>query len=261
MRLMREVRCFAGAEADSPVLNSWAGTGTSADLGTFWTLRAVLEGPVDGRTGYLCDVKDVDRLLRQIVAPRLASVAPLSVSALAQAMLTLLPEAARACPKPARLAAIELKLSPHTALTAAVENTPMIQLTQSFEFAAAHRLSCAGLSDAENTRLFGKCSNPHGHGHNYVLEVTVASPVDDRTGRLLDLSQLDRAARERIIEPFDHKNLNVECPDFARLNPTVENIARVIFDRLKDAVAPARLARVRVWETPKTYAECSADDP
>src|SRR3990172_6552708 len=101
----------------------------------------------------------------------------------------------------------------------------MIHLTQAFEFAAAHRLSCEGLSDAENQRLFGKCSNPHGHGHNYLLEVTVAGPADDRTGTLVDLARLDRTVRERIIDPFDHKNLNLECPDFARLNPTVENIA------------------------------------
>jgi len=246
------------------VLNSWAGTGTDTDLRTFWTLRAVVAGPIDARTGYLCDVKDLDRVLRQVVAPRLAAASSsgaVSITVLARAMQAGFSASAREWPKQAALSSIELELSPYTALSVQREDTDMFQLTQSFEFAAAHRLSCPGISDAENARLFGKCSNPHGHGHNYVLEVTVASSIDDRTGWVVELAQLDRTVRERVIAPFDHKNLNVECADFARLNPTVENIARVIFDRLKDAVGPARLARVRVWETPKTYAECSADDP
>ncbi len=275
---MREIRCFAGGGA-AP-LNSWAGTSAEADVRTFWTLRAVLEGPIDAKTGYLCDIKAIDAVLRRMVGRRLASVAldgQGGLAALGSALQAGFAEAAADCPRPADLSTVELRLSPHTSLAASFrtprasvgpnpkeragearhENTPMIHLTQSFEFAAAHRLACEGFSDAENARLFGKCSNPHGHGHNYLLEVTVAGEIDDRAGTVVDLPRLDRAVRERVIEPFDHKNLNVECPDFARLNPTVENIAKVIFDRLRTAVEPARLTRVRVWETAKTYAECA----
>jgi 6-pyruvoyltetrahydropterin/6-carboxytetrahydropterin synthase len=127
-------------------------------------------------------------------------------------------------------------------------------LTQSYEFSASHRLACPGKSDEENLRLFGKCSNPNGHGHNYVLEVSVALNGDAPGGTL---SELDRIVHAEVIEPFDHKNLNVECREFENLNPTVENIAQVLFDRLSPVVAPLQLASVRVWETPKTYAECS----
>ena len=136
----------------------------------------------------------------------------------------------------------------------------MMRLTQSFEFSAAHRLFCAELSDAENRRLFGKCSNPNGHGHNYVLEVTVCGTHGSDKGTVTDIGHIDRVVLERVIEPFDHKNLNLECPEFAQLNPSVENIARVIWDRLNGAFTGCRLASVRVWETPKTCAEYTGGD-
>ncbi|RME41388.1 MAG: 6-carboxytetrahydropterin synthase [Planctomycetota bacterium] len=135
----------------------------------------------------------------------------------------------------------------------------MVELTRAFEFSAAHRLWSETLSDEENLRIFGKCSNPHGHGHNYVLEVTVGGTPDEVTGTLIGPPELDRVVRERVIDPFDHKNLNVEVPEFCTINPSVENIARVIWDRLVEVLGPQRLARVRVWETAKTYAEYAGD--
>ena len=131
----------------------------------------------------------------------------------------------------------------------------MVLLTQSFEFSASHRLQCPGLTDEENHRMFGKCSNPNGHGHNYVLEVTVEVAPGSTSSTL---QKLDQYVRDEVIERFDHKNLNVECPEFSALNPTVENIAQVIFDRLADNLKTLCLYNVRVWETEKTYAECSA---
>ncbi|MFH1111245.1 MAG: 6-carboxytetrahydropterin synthase, partial [Planctomycetota bacterium] len=119
---------------------------------------------------------------------------------------------------------------------------------------------CKELSDAENPRLFGKCSNPNGHGHNYVVEVTVCGTVDSGKGTVADVGHVDRVVLERVIEPFDHKNLNVECAEFAQLNPSVENIARVIWDRLAGAFDGCRLASIRVWETPKTCAEYTGGD-
>lgn len=130
----------------------------------------------------------------------------------------------------------------------------MTLLTQSFEFSASHRLHCPGLTNEENHRLFGKCSNPHGHGHNYILEVTTKTGPES-TGSTLRI--LDRIVRAEVIERFDHKNLNVECEEFAELNPTVENIAQVIFNRLAFCPGSPGLCSVRVWETAKTYAECS----
>jgi len=258
MRLIREIRCYPSYGAQG-VTNSWAGTSDRADLGAYRVLRAVVDGPVDPRTGYLCDIKEIDRMLRAVVAPALRGV-PHDVHSLTQALAAAFPAAARQCPVPAALLAIELHVSPHTRLAIDKGGSGMMRLTQSFEFSAAHRLFSTELSDAENRRLFGKCSNPNGHGHNYVLEVTVCGTHGADKGTVTDVGQVDRVVLERVIEPFDHKNLNLECPEFAQLNPSVENIARVIWDRLDGAFTGCRLASVRVWETPKTCAEYTGDD-
>ena len=131
----------------------------------------------------------------------------------------------------------------------------MILLTQQFEFSASHRLHCPELSDEQNRQTFGKCNNPHGHGHNYLLEVTVAGTPDPRTGAVLPLPAFEQLVKERVIDRLDHKHLNTDTQEFREVNPSVENIARIIWNLLQDRVAPARLHRVRVWETAKTSAE------
>lgn len=131
----------------------------------------------------------------------------------------------------------------------------MVSLTYAFEFSAAHRLYCPDLSDEENRRLFGRCTNANGHGHNYVVRVTLKGAPDPRTRSIVALGNFEQIVNQRIIDRFDHKHLNLDCSEFASVNPTVENITRVIFDKLENAFPPARLESVRVYETPKTYAE------
>ena len=131
----------------------------------------------------------------------------------------------------------------------------MVSVTQAFEFSAAHRLYCRELSDDENREIFGKCANPNGHGHNYILEVTVAGVPDSTTGTVIRVHEFDALVKEIVIDRFDHKHLNLDCPEFAKLNPSVENITTVIWKLLDRRFKSARLAKVRVWETPKTYAE------
>lgn len=131
----------------------------------------------------------------------------------------------------------------------------MVQLTQSFEFSAAHRLHVPRLSDEENRRVFGKCNNPNGHGHNYVVEVSVSGRPDAQTGCLLPLPRFEEIVKARVIDRLDHTHLNRDTREFAEVNPSVENIAVVIWNLLCDHVSPARLSSVRVYETPKTYAE------
>ncbi|MCC6859175.1 MAG: 6-carboxytetrahydropterin synthase [Bryobacterales bacterium] len=108
----------------------------------------------------------------------------------------------------------------------------MIRLTRRYRFAASHRLHSAAFSEAENRALYGKCNNPFGHGHNYVLEVGVRAPVDPETGRAADVELLDRLVREQVIEAFDRRNLNTEVAAFTRLVATTENLGREIFRRL-----------------------------
>jgi 6-pyruvoyltetrahydropterin/6-carboxytetrahydropterin synthase len=123
-----------------------------------------------------------------------------------------------------------------------------LSLTRRYRFSASHRLHSSQFSDEENLRLYGKCSNPYGHGHNYILEVTIAGPVDPATGMIANLGELDPFVAREVIEAFDHRYLNEEIPEFASRVPTTENVCREIFRRLKQFPA-ARLERVRIQET------------
>jgi 6-pyruvoyltetrahydropterin/6-carboxytetrahydropterin synthase len=129
-----------------------------------------------------------------------------------------------------------------------------ISLTRRYRFAASHRLHTAKLSEAENKRVYGKCSNPYGHGHNYVLEVTVTGPVDPETGMIANLGELDPFVQREVIEPFDRKFLNEEVGEFREQVATTENVSRAIFDRLR-GFPLARLERVRIEETSKNSFE------
>ena len=132
----------------------------------------------------------------------------------------------------------------------------MVHLSQKFEFSASHRLHNPALPDATNADTYGKCNNPHGHGHNYELQVTVAG-VPDSSGMIINVPDFERLVNDTVIRKFDHKNLNVELPEFKDVIPTVENIAMTIYRLLKPALGKAKLASVTVWETPKTWCEYS----
>ncbi len=258
MKLMREVRCFCPPGTSGVASHSSDGSPGPDRFGMFWVLRAVVAGPVDERTGYLCDIKAIDRTLLDAVVPRLyerVTATGAGFGAVASALQAVFPLAARCCPRPASLYSLQLMISPFSSYTVMEGEPQMVRLTQSFEFCAAHRLSCKDLTDEENRRIFGKCSNPDWHGHNYLLEVTVSGTPDERTGTVVSLSEFEAVVRARVIEAVDHKNLNIQCDEFSSLNPSVENIARVIWKRLEGGFGKARLAGVRLWETSKTYAE------
>ncbi len=127
----------------------------------------------------------------------------------------------------------------------------MISLTRCYEFPAAHVLAADSLDHAENLRIFGKCANPNGHGHNYRVEVTLTGALDPETGQLIAIDQLDAIFDETVREPFSHRMLN-ELDAFAGLVPTAENIARVVHSALEPILIDrtrARLAQVRIVET------------
>lgn len=131
-----------------------------------------------------------------------------------------------------------------------------VTLSRRYTFAASHRLYSEKLSEAENQRVFGKCANPYGHGHNYVVEVTLGGPIDPATGMIADLAQLDKFVQERVLEPFDHRNLNEEIPVFKTKVPTTENLCIEIYGRLKDFPG-AKLEKIRIEETSKNSFEYS----
>src|SRR5450755_1618772 len=130
----------------------------------------------------------------------------------------------------------------------------MILLTRKAEFSASHYYWSEQLSPAENVRLFGKCANRNGHGHNYTLEVTVEGEVDPTSGFVVDLKELKEIIKREVLVDFDHRHLNLEVPEFKHLLPTAENVAIVIWNRLAPQLAGARLQRVRLYEMPDLFA-------
>ena len=141
----------------------------------------------------------------------------------------------------------------------------MFRVTRSYRFAASHRLDAPQLSAEENRALYGKCNNPYGHGHNYVLEVTARGPVDD-SGLALDTGRLDQLVEREVLAPFGHRNLNLDVNSFQGRVPTSENLAVEICRRLKENWSAAfpgewpRLDRVRIAETARNIFEVKANE-
>ena len=123
-----------------------------------------------------------------------------------------------------------------------------------YMLSASHRLHADSLSEAENRTTYGKCNNPHGHGHNYVVEVLVGGDVNRETGMVVNMATLDEAVQKAVVERFDHTNLNYD-PLFVNQVPTTENLTKAVFDVLKDALPAGKLEYVRVEETENNFFE------
>jgi 6-pyruvoyltetrahydropterin/6-carboxytetrahydropterin synthase len=136
-------------------------------------------------------------------------------------------------------------------------------ITRKVEFSASHMCRRPELSEEENRRLYGAAANPHGHGHNYVLEVSLEGEPDPVTGMVLDLKELKAILTHQVVEAYDHRFLNYEVPPFDRVVPTAENIARDIWQRLEPHLTSGtrRLHSVRIYETPDLYVDYSGEHP
>src|SRR5687768_16995999 len=270
-RLSRDVR-FAiepGEAPDAPAQgrNGYAGKPPVTGIGQrYYRLTVTIAGQPAADTGYVINIRTIDEAVRDRAVPmirRAVRDAPLggdSRGLLAGCFRTLQEGFG-----PLELDRLELHLSPFTRLSTTAgligdQDSPMVLLHHTFEFAASHRLHNPDFTDAQNQEAFGKCNNPHGHGHNYVLQVTLRGEPGP-AGMVMGMDELERIVEERVIEPFDHRHLNLEVPEFRTLNPSVENIARVIFDKLQPELAQAGavLDAVTVWETPKTWCEYRQD--
>jgi 6-pyruvoyltetrahydropterin/6-carboxytetrahydropterin synthase len=141
----------------------------------------------------------------------------------------------------------------------------MFTVTKRYQFSASHRLHSDRLSEEENARLYGKCNNPYGHGHNYEVEVSVRGPLD-QSGRAVDTELLDELVKHQVLEPFGHRNLNAEVKSFEQLVPTSENLAMEICRRLKQNWSGAfpgewpKLERIRIGETARNIFEVKSHE-
>lgn len=125
-------------------------------------------------------------------------------------------------------------------------------------FNAAHRLYNPGWTDEQNKAYYGKCNNPNYHGHNYDLTVKVTAPIDPETGYAIDMKHLSQVIQEHVLERLDHKNLNMDVPEFQQLIPSAENIAVVIYNILKDKLGADKEIRIILYETERNFVEYPA---
>ncbi|MCA9295891.1 MAG: 6-carboxytetrahydropterin synthase [Phycisphaerales bacterium] len=263
VELTRTVRCCIPLDettwTNQPRNNTFAGWPSMTGIGLYAELDVTVRGRPDPTTGYLVGIQDIDALVRSRALPILSRTVRERPTTPAECALR---EMARACIDHTDLPIVRFgwRLTPFYRLeleTASMTADPTTEpatvlYRQQFEFAAAHRLHCDDLSDDENRRIFGKCNNRNGHGHNYRLEVIVEAPLTDRPA--FGLGRLEAIVREHVVDRFDHTNLSLDVEEFADCNPSVEHIARVCHDRLINPLrdAGAALRNVTVWETEKT---------
>ena len=237
--------------------NSYASKPCGRGLCLYFGLWVELKGNVDEGTGFVVNVVDIDRAVRKIVVPIfLEHIKKSFIKAEHISLLNLcgvLKEAWKVlCDKFAseELCKLGLELNPFRKLTIESEDCEMFLFSEKFEFAAMHTLWNDAFSKERNIEVFGKCANPAGHGHNYIIEVTVEKPIDENE---FSITGFQKTVEDEFIAAVDHKNLNVDVAEFAEKNTTVENITALAWNRLKGGFHGAELSSVTVWETDKTY--------
>ncbi len=248
--------------------NTFAAYPSMRGLGRFYELEVTCRGRIDPSTGYFVNIKTIDSAVRTAAVPIIAEACRTDPTAGPEAVL---PHIVRAINErlQGRVARVRWRLTPYYSVEMAIDSPGVAFLRQQFEFAASHRLHCPALTDDENRRLFGKCNHAGGHGHNYRIEPCVEVPAEAAgVPPAISLGELERLTNLHVIERYDHKHLNVDTPEFAPeqggVNPSVENIARVCFQRLRPAIESAtggraRLRSVTVWETDKTCCRYPVD--
>lgn len=278
VKLTRVVRFSLTSDFTSQIsgaraINSWGGWPGDLHPAPFLELAVTVSGDPDPRTGMLCNIKTIDDAVRTAGFGVLRKQGELDGAIILAELIDVLeqdfaerrkaaekavaddPDSQVATePFACSLESLQLRLTPTLSLEMNAIERDRVLLTQQFEFAAAHRLNCGELSEEDNRRVFGKCNNIGGHGHNYILDVTLSTWPDDLQGRTISLERFEQVVRQEVIEPFDHEHLNC-AKEFEGINPTVENIAKVIWFKLRGKFLPARLYRIRVQETAKTMAE------
>jgi 6-pyruvoyltetrahydropterin/6-carboxytetrahydropterin synthase len=245
-----------GREADTqaPRSNTFAAWPPMRGLGAYYTLDVLCQGEPDPLTGYFINIKHIDVAARKHALPVL--LAAFQDPHDKGGRLGLLMTSMLRAIDPAldgSVIQLGLGLSPTYSLQIRKSDMGHVIMRQQYEFSAAHRLHVPTYSSERNVEIFGKCNNLNGHGHNYRIEVAVRVPIDP-AGRVLMPEDLDGLVDEHVIQKLDHKNLNLDVPEFANLNSSVEHIVKVVFDMLEKPVKTlgVELEEVSVWETGKT---------
>ncbi len=258
-KLARQVRFsvnpFLSEETEG--YNSYASKPPGEGLSIFFELGVELVGEVEPTTGFVVNVLDIDKQVRADVVPVFAERIKkdfgqgkhVGLYAIARLLESAWGQLADKFGR-ASLNKLSLALNPFRKVTADDRNCSMIYFSEKFEFAAMHKLWSDEFSDERNLEVFGKCANPAGHGHNYVIEVTIKLAADREGFRI---GNFERIVDEELVRLVDHKNLNADVAELAGTNPTVENMAAFAWKKLAGKFGQAALHCVTVWETDKTY--------
>ncbi len=248
--------------------NSFASEPAGEGLSIFFELCVELVGEVEPATGFVANVIDIDKGVREYVVPIFAERIRedflrgkhIGLSGIAELLSLAWGQLADKFTA-SRLSKLSLKLNPFRKVAVDCEDCKVVYFSEKFEFAATHKLWNEDFSTERNLEVFGKCANPAGHGHNYVVEVTVktaaGSILRSRTTTKDEkdsfrIGEFERIVNDELIELLDHKNLNAEVAEFSKTNPTVENIAAFAWGKLAEKFGEAALHCVTVWETDKT---------
>jgi len=280
-KLARQVRFSINPflPKDSEGFNSFVSEPAGDGLSIFFELSVEVAGEVEPTTGFIVNVTDIDRNVREFVVPVFAErirqkfrrAEHIGLFAIAGLLKSCWGQLADKSGK-ARLSSLSLKLNPFRKVAIDSKDLGMVYFSEKFEFAATHKLWNDVFSKQRNLEVFGKCANPAGHGHNYVVEVTIKMPAplevhtEDAavapcdlplmgpvSGNSFCIGDFERIVDDELIKVVDHKNLNADVSQFGKVNPTVENIATFAWNKLVGKFGEALLHCVTVWETDKTY--------
>ena len=273
---------FSAGKVDCPPLAANNISSSTSDAvaqpepyGHNYVLDVTVTGEINPMTGIVVNIKEIDRIVRERVIDRFdrksishqapefrgRPITPESLALwIAHTLRDRLPEdvilAAVRLEETPLLAAEWTVIQPTTMENYKPSNAGAMRLTRTYEFAASHRLHSVHLSDEENRELFGKCNYPNGHGHNYVLEITVEGPIDPRSARVICPNLLDEIVNREIVDRYDHRHFNYDIPEFKDLVPSTEVVTKIIWERLVTEIpTPARLASVLIRETARNIFE------
>ena len=234
--------------------------GSKFNHGHNYVLDVTVAGEVNQDTGMIVNIKDVDAVLKGRLLPQFARKSINDEipyfeqrTPSVENLLVYLWHEIQDSTMPKEVTVTQIKLEEFPSFYGEYDGMKTT-ITRTYEFAAAHRLHVPTLSDAKNLELFGKCNNPAGHGHNYLLEVSVSGKLDEATGMICSISAVDEAVNREVVDRYDHKNFNCDLPEFEGKATTSEMIAQTIFQRLENAV-PATLERIRLHETARSLFE------
>ena len=258
-KLIRQVRFSVNPflVEDRRGYNSYASKPAGEGLAIFLELSVEVTGPVGPATGFVVNVSEIDGNVREFAVPIFVERIKKNFQAAKHIGLLEIAELLRSTWDrltdkfgTAKLNELSLKLNPFRKIVVNSKDLNMVYFSEKFEFAAMHKLWNDEFSEQQNLEIFGKCANPNGHGHNYIVEVAIQMPTSRNNFHIGDFEKI---VDDEFIQLVDHKNLNADVEKFGKKNPTVENIVSLAWDQLIGKFGKAKLHRVTVWETDKTY--------